>query len=449
MGKPKLRAIGSNIFAGGFTVGVAKHFNVVAHLEHDDYGLEIARKNFPALEIRVGKDAWPEKLNGHGLDFLYSNPPCAIWSLAGNRAGRPDWRQDPRLQRIRDIFALVDRYRPAVWCWESICLAYERGREFVDELVDAAAVLGYSATLLFVDAQYLRAPQKRRRFFLVLHRVAIDWEQARPDFSAPPVTPRQVLQGIQPDKRLMLAGIPSTALTDRACYLLPLVKPGGNFRTEYLRRNGGIGGPGSPSMLARRSDLDRPNGVLYGFLTFHPTEDRLLAVNELGALHGFPPAFDWISNRHREAVQRGVLPPVGEWLARHVAAAIRAGRAVTTPTRTLVDFRAPPGQIVLADESAAISAACAPAPRVKIARPRRGTIRIPWNGLTSGEFIRALLLERKHSDEAIAAAVRARFEGRRTTPADVAWNRLKITKNGGPRLERILAGAPIPDDFLT
>jgi site-specific DNA-cytosine methylase len=167
-------ALGANIFAGGFSLGVSKHFKLLGHLEHDDYGAAVSSKNLK-VPIYVGTDQWPDKLPVRKLDFLYSNPPCAIWSVASGRDG-DNWRHDPRLQRIRDIFALVKRYQPDVWCWESVCQAFSKGREFVEELADEAKKLGYSATYLLIDAAYLGTPQHRKRFFLVLHKVAIDWK---------------------------------------------------------------------------------------------------------------------------------------------------------------------------------------------------------------------------------------------------------------------------------
>lgn len=503
----KLNAVGANIFAGGFTVGVSKHFNVLAHLEHDDYGVAVTKANFPKMPVVIGTDEWPEKAN-KPIHFLYSNPPCAIWSLAGNKHGRIDWRQDPRLQRVRDIFALVDRYRPQVWCWESVCQAFEKGREFVEELADEAAKLGYSATYLMIDAMYLRAPQTRKRFFLVLHRVAIDWEKFRPDFDAPPVLPRDVLRGVKPNHydNKRIHQFAATEIGKQMITVLKATPPGGRLagtfeemvekgaiKKKLVERKGGkVTTLGKPSFLAYRINPDQVLGVIFGDKTFHHKEPRHLALNELGVLHGFPPEYNWVSNFHRLDVQRGVLPPVGEWLARVVAAGIKANRALKKPTRTFVDFRRAPGTVqdVLAlprdadlnwrpgkppaapdrDELAARGREGGPkraenpleGPRRRasarggagpagdrtgnggkkgLSGGPRGPVPTEFKAVlaalargerppTSGLLIRARILEGKLDDEAMAAEVRKLWPGRTTSKSDVAWNRGQLRKAG-------------------
>ena len=52
MKKRALYAVGANIFAGGFTLGVARYFTVLAHLEHADrYGATVAQSNFKGLAV--------------------------------------------------------------------------------------------------------------------------------------------------------------------------------------------------------------------------------------------------------------------------------------------------------------------------------------------------------------------------------------------------------------
>ncbi len=350
MKKTKPTAVGANIFAGGFTLGVSKHFDVLAHLEHDDYGVAVARANFPDLKIFTSLDSWPEAANKK-IDFLYANPPCAIWSMAGNRQDRHDWTKDPRLQRVRDIFALVERYRPRVWAWESVCQAFERGRPLVEAFADEAARLGYSASYVLVDAQYLGAPQVRKRFFLVLHRVAINWERHRPNYAAPPVTAGEALKGVKPVPELLMKVQEKGLCGDVTRRLLKILKPGERFTKGWERiekhpkKNAKGKILGKPSFLAFRVDPTRPTGVVFADRTYHHAEPRHLALNEVGALHGFPQSWNWVSLAHALTIQRGVLPPVAEWLAGTVAEAIDKDKKITKPGRTLVDFRRPPGYI--------------------------------------------------------------------------------------------------------
>ncbi len=90
--KYKLRptAVGIHIYAGGFTVGVKQAgFDVLCHLEIGKYGVASVKANWPALPVHIGEENWPLKdLAKKEVDLLYSNPPCAIFSVAGTLPSR-------------------------------------------------------------------------------------------------------------------------------------------------------------------------------------------------------------------------------------------------------------------------------------------------------------------------------------------------------------------------
>lgn len=468
----KPTAIGANIFAGGFTLGVSKHFRVLGHLEHDNYGAQTAHQNL-GVPVIIGKDEW---LTGSGpkIDFVYSNPPCAIWSVAAAKKGGNDWRRDPRLQRIRDIFTLVDKYRPAVWCWESVCQAFNKGREFVEDLANQAAKRGYSATYLLIDAAYLGTPQHRKRFFLVLHNIEIPW--AVPDFNS--IIPAgKVLKKIRPDPALMSKPTPSEL------QMLKTAKPGERLAKVFNRtvKKPKIGSRGQmlgrPSFLKVRLDPSAPSSTVIGNSIFHPTEPRLLAANEVAALCGYPSTWKWPKSDAFNLIARGVMPPVGEWLARHVARGVRLGRPIRSPARWLVDFREAPGSIrevsalpegVSLDwrprelgegqkhpVSLTRKAQAGPAGRRASGRSRpldelaeatrRGIpdknsqllIRSALAALKkgkrpegSGMLIRARLIEGRLTDHEIVAEVLRCYKGRRTTIADVSYHKGKLRRAG-------------------
>jgi site-specific DNA-cytosine methylase len=494
-------ALGANIFAGGFSLGVSRHFKLLGHLEHDDYGAAVSSKNLK-VPVFIGTDGWPGKLNElklngrpvRKLDFLYSNPPCAIWSVASGRGGE-NWRNDPRLQRIRDIFKLVDRFHPDVWCWESVCQAFSRGREFVEELADEAKKRGYSTTYLLIDAAYLGTPQHRKRFFLVLHKVAIDWKT--PAFGQVK-TAGEALRGIKPNMELI------TKLSNHVeGKVLRHAKPGELLSRVYDRifKKPKIGSRGQklgrPSFLKRRLDPKLPATTVIGNAMFHPTANRFLAVNETAALCGYPQSWQWPKSDGYNLIARGVMPPVGEWLARHVAAAVKRGRK-SKGERWLVDFRQAPGRIVdlhggelpdnidldwkpvnvsahqqklvgtngkpssrgriragnqggkparkLQAASSGAGAARRSLPLASLAeatrrgipdREEQGRIRVALRELkkgktpsTSGMLIRARLIEAKKSEHEIVAEVLKKFEGRKTTIADVSYHKGKLRRAG-------------------
>lgn len=475
MSKKKPVALGANIFAGGFTLGVSKHFKVLGHLEHDDYGAAVAHANLN-VPVYTSIEEWPKKLP-EKLDWLYANPPCAIWSLAAARrvGSGYAWRDDPRLQRIRDIFALVDRYKPDVWTWESVCQAFQKGREFVEEIADMAEKRGYSASYVLIDAMYLNTPQTRKRFFLVLHKIDIDWEKAKPSFGKT-ITAGQALRRVKPMKGH------STEIPKGTCELrvIKKTKPGMRLQDAYDKmfpkpKLGDRGQKlGRPSFLKRRLHPNRVSGVVIGETLFHPTEHRYLAVNEAAALCGFPQSWKWPKKRASyDLLARGVMPPVGEWLAKQVAAAVRKGKRLRKPTRQLVDFRLPPGLIrQVGDLPAGVDLDWKPG-SLKLpsegrkqgqARPsgrgsgrsalpltslaeatRRGIpdkngrvlIQAALTGLkkgktpgTSGMLIRARIVEGKKADFEIVQEVLKKFKGRKTTVADVSYHKGKLRRAG-------------------
>ena len=171
-------AIGSYIFAGGFALGVQRHFNVLCHLEETDYGVDTCHRNFPQLPIYVGFDHWPiEQLQmAQPVDLIFTNPPCAAWSPAGfdKKHGTGKWLTDPRVGCARKCFSLLGALRPRVWVWESVVQAYTKGWDFVRDLTVMAIQLGYSVTYLLHNSQYFGVPQIRKRFFMVCHRVPFE-----------------------------------------------------------------------------------------------------------------------------------------------------------------------------------------------------------------------------------------------------------------------------------
>lgn len=336
MAKPT--ALGVYIFAGGFTVGVEKHFKVLGHLEDGDFGVQTARLNWPRLPIHTDPATWPLRALRDKVDFIYCNPPCAPWSATGRRAtqGYDSWRTDPRIECVRRAFGAFEAIRPRVWVWESVPGAYTAGRPMVDELIAAAAKLGYSATCFLTDAQLHGLPQRRQRFHLVLHNVELT-------FSEPPgkiVPVGRALRGIKPrwwpeHGRLMTRLIRNT-------------KPGDGLRETYdrlfpkPRRNAKGQAIGRPTWMNFRLEADRPAPTLIGAgHAVHPTEHRFIAPEEQAALCAYPRDFKWHGRGGALYAQicRAVTPVIGDYLGSVAARGVKLNRRLRKPQRFVVDFR--------------------------------------------------------------------------------------------------------------
>lgn len=340
-----LTAVGCNIFAGGFTLGVEKSFRVKAHLEHDDYGVKTFKLNRPHVPVFHGRSRWPLE-RFEGVDLLYANPPCAIVSVCGRslREGAGAWRSDPRTQRVRDITELALAIRPRVLAMESVVQMYTRARELVNDQAARLLEAGYGVTHLMVNTGWHGTPQTRKRYFLMAHREPLSFERLN---YAPPDTIGEVLREVSNP------GWIPRAYPDHA-RLAALAQPNHGIRAGWEREhppetwersvNGVVG---RPRMLEYKLDPSRVMGVFYGDFFWHPTEPRRIGLNEAKALCGFPEDFQF----HRPGpayseMARGVMPAMGAWLARQVAGSLggrRDGRVVGgAGTVNVLDLRRAP-----------------------------------------------------------------------------------------------------------
>lgn len=365
----KPAALGGYIFAGGFTLGVEKHFDVQAHFEQGDYGVATARKLWPKLPIHVDPDSWPWEEYRDRVAFLYGNPPCAAWSPLGPRAqrGLDAWRTDPRVDCTRAFFNLFELVRPTVWAWESVPQAFTTGRNLVDHLTERATRRGYNVDYVLHNARYLGALQSRKRFFMVASVVDVDWEcpwldapggaealasyaghPADDGFAADRYYPREFLRMVPPGSSLRGT---YDAFLERV--LARYRKKHGTEMPEALRKKAAP----RPSFGERRVPVAVPPGAIVDSMNVHPTEARYLTLGEMMHLGGYPVdrmlpvlAGAQVDQKARQ-LTRAVLPPVGAWLAGNVRRAVDRGNATPHRRVRVVDFTKPPGEIrVLREE---------------------------------------------------------------------------------------------------
>jgi DNA (cytosine-5)-methyltransferase 1 len=329
--KKSLNALGYHIYAGGFTVGVQKHFNVVAHLEHSNYGVKSAKMNFPKLPIYVKEDNWPSFTDGTEvppkIDLLYGNPPCAAFSIIGKHKGA----NDPRLYYHEKFQDLIKVINPNVAVLESVQGLLKKGAELVD---DFCQIPGYAFYIVKHDAQYLGVPQCRKRVFLVASKYKIDWF-ARP--LTEPIACKDAIKGIKKPKGI----IKLDNYIEGFNYLIPHTKQGESMEVVFdryhrakgkkLKRGGVKGGiQGRPSFCIVRNRAEEVSGTITGYPRVHPTLDRWMNINEYKALCSYPQDYELDSTHLENAARqltRAVMPGVGEWLAYIVKRAIQKGQA--------------------------------------------------------------------------------------------------------------------------
>lgn len=354
MAKPT--ALGVHIFAGGFTLGVKRAgFDVLAQFEGSQYGVASTRHNHPGLRVETDPATWPAREYTGRVDFVYGNPPCAPFSGAGistQKVGQMHdwWKRDPRVSCIHQMFGVLEVVRPKVWAWESVQLAFKRGRELVDELTEVARGYGYAASYVLLNAAHLGVPQIRRRFFCVFHRVDIPWEYPEPG-NRPVRTVRDAWEPLLSGAVIDTSPVPPTPTKNpEHMALLAKIPPGGSLRKAWetahppgtwtLNQHGHV--KGRPRFLDVRLDFNEPSPTLTGGATkFHPTEMRYITLLEQQLLCGYPADYTFIgptlADRYAQTAQ-AVMPPVGEWLARNVRRAVEANVPADPNVATIVDL---------------------------------------------------------------------------------------------------------------
>lgn len=331
----RLKALGVFIFAGLFTEGVKRHFDVMAHLEDGPFGVLTARHNNPGMPVFDDPAKWPQKESTGPIDFIFCNPPCAPWSPAA--AGRDlQWQDDPRVACWHTAFAMLKRFRPTVWASESVRGAFVKGRPLMDHLAAQARELGYKATFLYVDAQNHNLPQQRRRFFMIFHKVRLTWKPPHGE----EFTVREVLESEVSELGWF------KPLKERSAELARNTKPGKGIRGTWdrlnrrrlkkammLRDNWAPGKEkgtvkGRPGFLTTVLNPDAKCGVLLGNNRIHWNRERMISINEGKAICGLRQDFEFHGPQgsHFSQLTKAVLPNVGEYLAKMIRRSIERDR---------------------------------------------------------------------------------------------------------------------------
>jgi site-specific DNA-cytosine methylase len=351
-------AIGSYIFAGLHTMGVREHFDVHHVLEEGPYGVATARANMPDIPITVGPENWPvRELRAEfpDLDFYYGNPPCAAWSPLGGiiLQGKDAWRTNDLLTCTRVHFNAVEFFRPKVWTTESVPQAYTRGWPFFRELTIRAMDLGYHVDFVLHNAMHVGANQHRKRMFMVASRVVIDWR-------CPWLKPKTTGEVLADMKRELggkrgLRGM-RFARTRMAQEFLEWVPPGSPLRPaqeEWMSnaRRAKRTPVAKVSYSLRRMRLDKVAGAMIANVFVHPTEPRMLTVEEMLAFAGLPLDYAFVGSDPDRQIGRAVQPPCAAWLAENVKRACKTNRPHgLPPVCREVNFYKEPGVIKVMGE---------------------------------------------------------------------------------------------------
>ena len=313
----KYKAIGINIYGGGFTLGTLNHFKVLGQWEEIKLGKRTFEMNFEGLIPRpLQLKDWPVKEHMAKVDFVFANPPCAPWSQANNHKGktRESRFEDWRLALTRSTMEAAVALRPRVFISESVEAAYNVGVAHYDQYVELWMRAGYAVTFFLTDALLHGAPCKRRRFHFCAHDVALQLGDV-PVIDRPK-TVRETIGDLAKDKTFGTIPLHEyrKPADEHQGYLMPFVPPGGKLQilVNKLDALGKIYEGQRPGFLMRRLIWDTVAPTMVGFDFIHPDGKRWITFREAMRLCTYPDTF--MAHSAIEAVDT-VLPIIGDFLA--------------------------------------------------------------------------------------------------------------------------------------
>lgn len=327
-----MKALGIHIFAGGFTVGVQKHFEVKTHLETHGFGLETAQKMCGVETINVPGGDWPDI----DADFAYGNPRCTAFStITGGYADDTHGAWAKQTCDIHEFAKYTSRRKYPIIIWESVQQAYTTGKELIDHLVrDIYVPAGYRVAHLFINATTFGNTQNRKRYFFVAYDAGRNFNVTLPVLKpyksvlADVLHPRMERETrefsfrdndydensyikLTPEEKICMPHlIPGTCLNQMGEYGFDLMPK--KYQERWTDRMSDM--PFSMHGIYRlRWNHHAPTLHSSACRFIHPHLDRPITVGEQAAIMGWPTIP--VGPVPTAQIAKGVCPEVGEWLA--------------------------------------------------------------------------------------------------------------------------------------
>lgn len=221
------------------------------------------------------------------IDLLDGSPPCASFSMNGNRDD--DWGKfknySDKGQRTDDLFfefiRIVNEVRPKTFVAENVSgLIAGRAKGYFLEILSAMKAMGYKVEARLLNASWLGVPQNRRRLIFIGVRSDLEIEPVFPK----PLTYRYSVGEALEDPTGMLAPEPETCMAGYAIEGEARKLKQGEKSEKYFN-------------LARAEDYLPCRTICASWGTggvasvFHPTEFRKFSISEIKRICSFPSNF--------------------------------------------------------------------------------------------------------------------------------------------------------------
>ena len=340
----RFSAVGCHVFAGGFTAGVKRVFDVECQLESHELGHQTVQDVWGVDVHHSQPRDWPRRMAHHAM--LYGNPRCTGFSCV--TAGYGSDSHGPWAKQCQDINDLME-YGLAqdfpVIVWESVQQAFSTGKPLLDLWTERCAKHGKRVAHVLANACTFGNSQNRRRYFYIAYPADKQF-----NVDVPTIDPcYRVLGDVIWDRRNNETREVKWKTTDYDgdCYLeitpdekhcIPVLPGGwclnelGRYGYEHLpekfqkmwdRRGSNM--PFSMHCVSRLNWLCRsPTLTSTSVRLIHPWHHRPCTIGELADIMGWGGRIP-VGPLPSLQIAKGVCPDVGEWIAQQVDKCLRDG----------------------------------------------------------------------------------------------------------------------------
>lgn len=329
-------AVGCHVFAGGFTAGVKRVFDVKCQLELHDLGHRTAREVFDTPVVHARPEEWPAR---RAESLLYGNPRCTGFSVI--TAGYSSEAHGPFAKQCQDINDLMSyglSQEFPVICWESVQQAYTTGKPLLDLWTERCVKAGKRVAHVFTNAATFGNAQNRKRYFYVAYPRELQFNADAPSVRrCYPVVydaiwnrrgrawryfdPRSeeydqdTAIRLSPDEEACVPHLGTGwCLNEMGKYGYDRLTP--RLQRVWDYRNSDM--PFSLHGITRTSWL-RPSPTLTStsIRLIHPWHDRAFTIGELADIMGWEGKVP-VGPDPSLQIAKGVVPAVGEWVAQQI-----------------------------------------------------------------------------------------------------------------------------------
>jgi site-specific DNA-cytosine methylase len=369
-------ALDCQTFGGAFSLGVARAgFKIIGKREGAaGFGVPMYRDNTDLLGVdpsTIQTDI-PAAWETADVDLIFGNPACSGFSqYSGFIHNNENFRgiDSPANQGMWDLINLAGSCDPQIVVFESVVLAYSKGRDLMKmlrEKLEFESGQKYTLHHILHNNSALGGYAERKRYFFVASRVPFGIEHPTLDKT---LTLRDCIGDLE---SFFDADIGHVILdSPRARRLAELASKvewnADEFSGVPYQRSQKLGvvlqtwiesKPGhdvrSSQFSAIRWNYDRPARVLTQHALrgcVHPTQPRTFTYREVARIMGLPDNWSLTSTmKHRSSGQfwfgKGIPVQSGEWIARWSAASLNGQPGPITGTMIgdreyLIDVRKP------------------------------------------------------------------------------------------------------------